>query len=144
MEDKMNTKLIIAGIAGFIVSLGCGFLFHGMVLHGDYAQLPNLMRTEADAQAHLPFLMLSHLIKGFAFAWIYTKGISPGVSWLSQGLKFGVATVFLVTIPFYLVYYSVEPMPGMLVAKQIVFDAITMILMGIVVSFIVKSPVEVK
>jgi hypothetical protein len=139
----MNTKLIIAGVAGFVVSLVGGFLFHGIVLHADYAQLlPNVMRTEADAQSHLPFLLLSHLIKGFVFAWIYTKGISPGVSWLSQGLKFGVATVFLVTIPLYLVYYSVEPMPGMLVAKQIVFDAITMILMGIVVSFITKSPVE--
>ena len=55
-----------------------------------------------------------------------------------QGVKFGVATIFLVTIPLYLVYYAVEPMPGMLVVKQIVSDSIVMILMGIVVSMIIK------
>lgn len=139
----MNVKFLIAGVAGFLVSLFAGFLVHGMLLHGDYAQLPNLMRTEVDAQAHLPFMLVSHLIKGFAFAWIYTKGVSPG-SALTQGLKFGVATAFLVTIPLYLVYYAVEPMPGMLVAKQIVFDSLTMILMGIVVSLIIKTPVEAQ
>ena len=109
----MNTKFLIAGVAGFLISLFGGFLFHGVLLQADYAQLPNLMRTEADAQAHVPFMLVSHLIKGFAFAWIYTKGISPGVPPLIQGLKFGIATVFLVTIPLYLVYYAVEPMPGL-------------------------------
>lgn len=134
----MNAKFLIAGIAGFIISLAGGFIFHGMILQGDYAQLPNLMRPEADAQAHLPFMLVSHLIKGFAFAWIYTKGLSAGVPAIAQGIKFGIATVFLVTIPLYLVYYAVEPMPGLLVAKQIVFDAITMVLMGVVVSMIIK------
>ena len=91
----MNTKFLIAGVAGFLISLFGGFLFHGVLLQGDYAQLPNLMRTEADAQAHVPFMLVSHLIKGFAFAWIYMKGISPGVPPLTQGLKFGIATVRL-------------------------------------------------
>jgi len=138
----MNMKFVLAGIAAVVVSLIGGFVFHGLVLNAEYHALGSIMRTEADAQAHLPFLLLSHLIKGFAFAWIYTKGLSAGVPSLMQGLRFGVATVFLVTIPFYLVYYSVEPMPGMLVAKQIVFDGITMIAMGIVVSLIIKSPAD--
>ena len=133
----MNTRFLIAGIAAFMVSLILGFLTHGMLLQGDYAQLPNLMRTEADAMAHLPFLLASHLIKGFAFAWVYSKGISSG-PWLNQGLRFGVATVFLVTVPLYLVYYAVQPEPGMLVVKQIVADSIAMILMGVVVAMIMK------
>ena len=138
----MNIKFLIAGIAGFLVSLFGGFLFHGMLLHADYAQIPNLMRTDTDAMGYLPFMLVSHLIKGFAFAWIYTKGLTAGAPALTQGLKYGVATVFLVTIPLYLVYYAVQPMPGMLVVKQIVCDSITMILMGIVVSFIIKPPAE--
>lgn len=136
----MNVKFVIAGVAGFLISLLGGFLFHGILLHADYAQLgPAMMRTDADAQGYLPFMLVSHLIKGFAFVWIYTKGVTPGASGLSQGLKFGIATVFLVPIPLYLVYYAVEPMPGMLVAKQIVFDSITMILMGLVVGLIKPS-----
>lgn len=138
----MNVKFLIAGIAGFLISLFGGFLFHGFILQGDYAQIPTLMRTEADQASHLPFMLASHFIKGFAFAWIYSKGITQGSPAITQGLKFGIATVFLVTIPLYLVYYAVKPMPGMLVAKQIVFDSIVMVLMGIVVSLIIKPTAQ--
>lgn len=136
----MNFKFLIAGIAGFLISLIGGIVFHGFLLKADYATIPNLMRPEADAFAHMPFMLLSHLLKGFAFAWIYKKGLTAGVPALTQGLKFGVATIFLVTIPLYLVYYAVEPMPGMIVVKQIVFDSIVMIIMGVAVSMIIKPP----
>ena len=138
----MNIKFLIAGIAGFLISLFGGFIVHGFILQPDYAQIPSLMRTETDQIAHLPFMLVSHLIKGFAFAWIYSKGLRAGISSLSQGLRFGIATSFLVTIPLYMVYYAVQPMPGTLVVKQIVFDSIVMILMGIVVSMIIKPSAQ--
>ena len=131
------TKLMIAGFFGFFVSLGGGIIFHGMILQGDYAQIPNLMRTEADALGYVPVMVLSHLIKGFAFAWVYQQGVSGG-SWLNQGIRYGVAMALLITVPLYLVYYAVQPMPGMLVAKQIIFDTIGTMLMAIVVAFILK------
>ena len=134
----MNARFVIAGIVGFLISMIGGLVFHGILLHADYTALGPIMRTDADAAGYLPFMLASHLIKGFAFAWIYTKGLTPGTPALMQGVKFGVATIFLVTIPLYLVYYAVEPMPGMLVVKQIVSDSIVMILMGIVVSMIIK------
>ena len=131
------TKLLIAGFAGFIVSMGAGMIFHGGVLHNEYAQIPNLMRSDADAMGYLPFMIASHLIKGFAFAWVYQQGVASG-SWLSQGVRYGVAMALLITVPLYLVYYAVQPMPGMLVAKQIIFDTIGTMLMAIVVAFILK------
>jgi len=143
-EPKMNLRLILAGVAGFLISMIGGIVFHGLLLRPDYAPLvaSGVMRTDADAAGYLPFMIISHLIKGIAFAWIYTKGLTPGAPALMQGLKFGLATVFLVTIPLYLVYYAVEPMPGLLVAKQIVSDTIVMILMGVAVSLIIKSPAQ--
>ncbi len=141
MEDKMNVRFVIAGIVGFLISMIGGIMFHGILLHADYVLLGPIMRTDADAAGYLPFMIVSHLIKSFAFAWIYTKGLTPRAPALMQGLKFGVATVFLVTIPLYLVYYAVEPMPGMLVVKQIVADTVVMILMGVVVSMIIKPSV---
>lgn len=131
------TKLIIAGVVGFVISMVAGMVFHGGVLHNDYAQIPNLMRTDQDAMGYLPFMIASHLIKGFAFAWVYQQGVSAG-SWLGQGVRYGVAMAFLIAVPLYLVYYAVQPMPGMLVAKQIVFDSISMMLMAIAVAFILK------
>jgi hypothetical protein len=42
------------------------------------------------------------------------------------------------TIPTYLIYYTVQPMPGAMVVKQIVFDSIGVVLMGIVVAWLNK------
>jgi hypothetical protein len=60
-------------------------------------------------------------------------------AWLGQGLRFGLAVACLMAIPYYLIYYSVQPMPGMLVAKQIVFDTIVLMIMGAVVAYLYRS-----
>ncbi|MGH9947394.1 MAG: hypothetical protein ACRD6X_09355 [Pyrinomonadaceae bacterium] len=133
----MGKNFWIAGAAAFLISLFAGFIGHGLLLQADYAQVPNLMRTAEDAAGYLPFMLVSHLIKGFAFAWVYKKGISDA-PWLSQGIRFGIAMTFLIAIPLYLVYYAVQPTPGRLVVNQIVVDAITMILMALAVAFIFK------
>ena len=139
MEDSMNTKFLLAGIAGFLISFATGFVAHGMLLRDDYAQISSLMRPGADAMNYFPFMLLSHLAKGFAFAWIYRQGISSGTPWLTQGVRFGIAVALLMTVPLYLIYYAVQPMPGTLVVKQIVADSISTILMGVAVAFICKS-----
>lgn len=137
----MDKKFWIAGAAAAVLSLAAGFIGHGMLLHNDYAQIPSLMRTEADAMAHLPFLLVSHLVKGFAFAWVYQRGVS-GAPWVGQGVRYGVAMALLVAIPLYLVYYAVQPMPGALVVKQMVVDSIGLLIMSIVVAFICRPPAQ--
>lgn len=132
------TKLIIAGVVGFVISMVAGMVFHGGVLSGDYAALGPMMRSETDAMGYLPFMIASHLIKGFAFAWVYRVGVNDS-PWLPQGIRFGVAMALLITVPLYLVYYAVQPLPGMLVAKQIVFDSISTLLMAVAVAFILRT-----
>jgi len=43
-------------------------------------------------------------------------------------------------VPTYLIYYVVQPMPGMTVVKQIVFDGILMLVLGAVVAFMYRRP----
>lgn len=131
------SKLIIAGIVGFLISMVAGMVFHGGVLSNDYAALGSMMRPEADAMGYLPFMIASHLIKGFAFAWVYRVGVNDS-PWLPQAIRYGIAMTLLITVPLYLVYYAVQPLPGMLVAKQIVFDSISTLLMALAVGFILK------
>ena len=138
----MDKRIVFAGIAAFLVSFLFSFVAHGMLLHGDYAQLPNLMRTDADAMGYFPFMLLSHLVKGVAFAWVYAQGLRSGASWLDQGLRYGVAMALLITVPLYLVYYSVQPMPGSLVVKQIVLDSIGTMLMAFAVAFVFRRKSE--
>jgi hypothetical protein len=136
----MDKKFWIAGIAAFLVSFLFSFVAHGILLQPDYAQLPNLFRTEADSMGYFPFMLLSHLVKGFAFAWVYRQGISAGVPWLTQGVRFGIAASLLITIPLYLIYYAVQPMPGATVVKQMALDSVGTILMALAVAFISKEP----
>jgi hypothetical protein len=48
----------------------------------------------------------------------------------------------LTTIPTYLIYYAVTPMPSDVVAKQIVFDTIAVVIMGIVAAAINRDTVS--
>jgi len=80
-------------------------------------------------------------VLSFALGFI-VQGRTAGASTLGQGVRFGLAVALLMTIPIYLIYYAVQPMPEALVAKQIVFDTIGVILMGIAVAYLNRAPGE--
>ena len=134
----MNKRFLISGIAATVVFFLLGFLVHGVLLTQDYMQLKSLMRPEAEAMANMPYMVIAHILMGFAFAWIYGQGVS-GASWIAQGVRFGTAAAFLVIVPWYLIYYSIQPWPPATVAKQIIFDSIGMVIAGLVVAFINKD-----
>ena len=59
--------------------------------------------------------------------------------WLGQGLRFGLAVALLAVVPIYMIYYVVQPMPGATVVKQIVFDAIVVLVLGALVAYLYRS-----
>jgi hypothetical protein len=131
----MNKKFIISVVVIFVLSMGLGFLVHGVLLHPAYSQLPGLFRTPQDAQGYFPFMLLAHVLIAFGFVWIYQRG-KEDKPFLAQGIRFGMAVAVLMTVPMYLIYYAVQPMPSALVYKQIVFDTLGVILMGIIVAWL--------
>lgn len=135
----MGKKFIIAWIVVFIVWFLGSFVVHGVLLHDDYARLTSLFRSEADAQNFFPLMILAHVILSGALVWIYSRGVEP-LPWLPQGIRFGIAIALLTVVPTYMIYYVVQPMPGMTVVKQIVFDGILMLILGAVVAFMYRSP----
>jgi hypothetical protein len=133
----MNRKLLLAWVLVFIAWMAGSFVVHGTLLHEDYTRLPNLFRPEAEAQQYFPFMLLAHVLLAGAFVWIYSRGVESR-PWPSQGLRFGVAVALLTAVPMYLIYYAVQPMPGALVVKQIVFDGILILLLGLVVAWLYR------
>ncbi len=133
----MNRKFLIAWPGVFVVWLAGSFVIHGLLLHADYAALPNLFRTEADSQRLFPPMLLAHVIMSGAFVWIYSRG-AEAKPWAAQGVRFGIAIALLATVPTYLIYYVVQPMPGAVVAKQILFDGLLDILLGLAVAFLYR------
>lgn len=134
----MGKKFWISGIAAVIVTMVLGMLVHGVWLGADYKALGH-MRPESEQMGYMPFMILAHISLGFAAAWIYGKGMTPGASWLGQGVRFGIAISLLMTVPMFLIYYAVQPLPGMLVVKQIIGDTVSWLITGIVIAFINKE-----
>ena len=134
----MNKKFFIAWLVTFVVWMAGSFVVHGTLLQTDYAKLPNLFRPEADAQQYFPFMILAHVILAGALVWVYSRGMEAK-PWLGQGMRFGLAIALLTVVPTYTIYYAVQPMPGMLVVKQIVFDGVLLLIIGAVVAFLYRN-----
>jgi len=133
----MNKKFLIAWLVLFVVYMAGGIVVHGMLLADDYAAT-GMMRPEAEAQSMMGFMLLAHGLMAGAFTWIYARGVE-NKPWLGQGLRFGLAVALLCVVPTYMIYYVVQPTPGELAAKQIVFDTILTLILGAVVAFLYRG-----
>jgi len=136
----MDKRFWISVVVIFVVSLVLGWVVHGTLLEVEYARLPNLFRPVAEQRGYFPLMLLANALFALAFTWIYRKGLEPGKPFFGQGLRYGVAIAVLMTIPTYLIYYAVQPVPDGLVAKQIVYDVIAVVIMGIVVAWTSPPP----
>jgi hypothetical protein len=135
----MNSKFAISVVVMFVVSMALGFVVHAALLGDDYANLTGIFRAPKDQEGYVLYMLLAHVFLAAGFVWVYLQGKTDR-PFLAQGVRFGLALAVLITVPGYLIYYAVQPLPGMLVAKQIVFDSISLVIMGIVVAWLYRKP----
>ncbi len=133
----MRGRFLLGWVVAFVLWMAGGFIVHGTLLAADY-KATNLFRADADAQSHFPALLLAHVIAAGAFVWIYSRGIEPR-PWLGQGFRYGLGVAFLTSIPMYMIYYAVQPMPGSIVVRQIIFDTICIVIVGIAVAWVYRG-----
>jgi hypothetical protein len=137
----MNKNFLGTWVVVFVLWMAGSFLVHDTLLHSDYAAISALFRSEADAQQLFPFMILAHVLMAGAFTWIYIRG-HEAKPWLAQGLRFGFAVALLTVIPTYIIYYVVQPMPGMTVVKQIIFDSIVLLVVGAAAAFMNRGRIR--
>ena len=133
----MNRRFLIAWVVLFVAWYIGSFIVHGVLLHADYARLARLFRPPEEAKAYLPLMFLAHVMMAGAFVWIYARGVEVK-PWAAQGLRYGLAIALLMIVPLYLIYYVVQPMPGDTVAKQIVYETVLVLLLGMLVAFMYR------
>lgn len=134
----MDKKFLISWLVLFVVWMAGSFLVHGVLLNADYMALRNLFRSPEDSQTFFPLMIIAHVFLSGALVWIYSRGVEAK-PWLAQGVRFGLAVAFLTVIPTYMIYYVVQPMPGATVVKQLIFDGVLTVLLGVVVAFLYRS-----
>ncbi len=136
----MNTKkFLITAVVVFVVGFGLNFAIHGVLLQDDYSKLPNLLRTQQDAQNYFHFMIVANFLFSLALAWIYAQGVTEA-PWIGQGIRFGLALWLLTAVPGYLTYYAVQPWPVEVIYKSIGFDLVRITLLGIVAAAIYRKP----
>ncbi len=140
----MRKRFWVCGIVVAIAAMLLDVLVHGLLLRGDYAALvpQGLMRGPEDARHFLPYMAAAHLLIGYGLTWLYIhfNGARAGGTVhdasLATGLRFGAAVAVMSTIPGYLIYYAVQPLPSTLVHKQMIFSAIAMLLLGLLLAWL--------
>ena len=130
----MTRKCIISAVVMFVMAWALSFVVHELLLKADYAVL-QWMRPPAEMQKIIYWIILAQAIFGAAFARVYYQG-KEDKPWVAQGIRFGIAVACLTVIPTYLIYHVVTPIPLVLALKQIVYDTIRVVLMGIVLAWI--------
>ncbi len=135
----MRKDMLLSWLVVFAVWMAGSYVVHETLLHDDYARLASLFRPESDAQRYFPFMILAHVLMAGAFVWIYSRG-AEARPWVGQGVRFGLAVALLTVVPTYMIYFAVQPMPGATVAKQILFDGILVILLGVITAAIQRRP----
>ena len=132
----MSKRFVKTWVAMFVAWMIVSFIVHGVLLQADYAKMPQMFRSEADAQQYFGWMLLAHVVLSGAFVWVYERGIVADRPWLGQGVRFGIAMALLTIVPTYLVYYAVQPLPGTLVVQQIALDTIGLIMLGALVALL--------
>jgi hypothetical protein len=141
----MSKRFVVSVVVLFVVSMLFGFVIHGTILAGEYTKLANagVYRTPEQAHPLMGFMLLANLAYAIGVTWVYRMG-RDNRPWMGQGFRFGIALAMLTTIPTYLIYYVVTPMPSDVVAQQIVLDIIASVILGLVAAFINRDPAAVR
>ena len=139
----MNKKFVIAWIVLFVAWFMGSFIVHGLLLHSAYMQLTELFRPEDEQQKYFPLMVLAHVILSGAFVWIYARGVEAK-PWMAQGARFGLAVALLTSVPTYMIYFVVQPMPAQVVTEQILFDGVLMVILGMIVAYMYRDTLRLR
>jgi hypothetical protein len=125
----MNIKKLIPTIVVvFIVANILGFFIHAVLLKTAYLPVSGYYRPRGEEK--MPFISLAYLSFAIGSVWVYAKGVEQK-NWLGQGIRFGIAMWLILAVPSFLIAYGVQPVPGTLALKQVLYEGVDKVVLGI-------------
>ena len=126
----MNVKkLVLTIIVVFVVANITGFLIHAMLLAPDYMAVKEHYRPEG--QEKMIWICMAYLAFAIGSVIVYAKGVEAK-PWLGQGIRFGILMWLVLAVPSFFIAYAVQPVPTMLMVKQVLFEGIDKIVLGVI------------
>ena len=131
-------KFLLRTLAVAVAMFFLGFIGHQLLLGHDYVAIEPIMRDKADMQAHMPFAQISCFAFSGAFVWIYSQ-LRGTRQWLARGIRFGLAIWVVADVTLYLTNYTIEPWPGIFVAKILAWEMLAAVVLGILTAALAKG-----
>ncbi len=126
----MNVKkLVLTILVVFVAANLAGFLIHAILLGPDYMAIKEHYRPMGEEK--MLFICLAYLSFAIGSVLVYAKGVE-NKPWLGQGVRFGILMWLVLAVPSFFIAYAVQPVPQMLMVKQVLFEGIDKILLGII------------
>jgi hypothetical protein len=130
------SRLILTIVVIFVLSAVLGNVVHAVLLHDAYAALPLVFKSAKEADFAL--ILLSELAFAVGSVWIYTHGVEDQ-PWFAQGVRFGAAMWMVTSLPMYVLAYATQPIPEALMWKQLGYEFVSKVILGIVTAALVRK-----
>lgn len=136
-------KLLITFGVVFVVSQVIMFIVHGVILEPTYKSLAELFRPEAEMNNLWWVGMITALFFSFFFVYIFACGYEGKGA--MEGVRFGLIIGGFWTIPSIYGQYMVYSLPYSLIIQWVLYDIVTLVIVGILAALIYKpAEAEVK
>ena len=132
----MDKRFWICGFTIAATALALAVIVHGVLLRADYLALAHLFRPQADANTQIGWILLAYASLGLAMTWLYRWLPPPDRSKRWHGARFGLAIALVSFVPWHLLAHAGQPFPLSLALKQIGFDVIAMLLLGLLLAWL--------
>ena len=128
-----RVRLILTIIVIFILANFTGYFIHAIWLKQDYMPAASLYRHPGEEKMF--WIILAYLSFAIGSAWVYAQCVEDK-PWLGQGIRFGILMWLILAVPSFFIAYAVQPVPPILMAKQVLSELIDKIFLGIVTAFV--------
>jgi hypothetical protein len=130
-----KVRLILTIVVVFVLANFLGFFIHGIWLRADYLQVSSLYRPEGEEK--MLFIILGYLSFAVGSVLVYARGVE-NKPWLGQGVRFGILMWLILTVPSFFIAYAVQPVPAVLMAKQVLTEGVAKIVIGVVTALLYR------
>ena len=128
-------KLVLTIIVVFAVAYMAGFFIHVVLLGPDYMAVKEHYRPEG--QEKMLWICLAYVSFAVGSVLVYAKGVE-NKPWLGQGIRFGILMWLVLAVPSFFIAYAVQPVPTILMVKQVLFEGVDKIVLGIITAVLYR------
>lgn len=131
-------RIVISTISIFVFVVLFGMIYHGYLLETIYHQTSHLWRSQEAIKAHGMWVLLSDVLYGFLFSYLYdryAKGVTKG---FKQAVEFGFWLGCLCGV-LSIAVYTYMPIPMTLMVSWVVGHILTGLGAGAILGFVFKS-----